>query len=464
MSSDEHVKSTLRKTPVSQNGRTVNYNSQKDPHRKIKWGIWTFFLLLVFEGGLRKWVLPGLATPLLVVRDPIVIWILILAYRQGVIVMNKYVLGMVFIGVISFFAAVLSGHGNFYVAIFGARILLFHFPLIFVIGRVFTWQDVIKMGQFSLWLTLPMAILIAIQFYSPQSAFVNRGVGGDEAGAGFTGALDYFRPPGTFSFTNGTSLFFGFVTCFIIYFWLNRKLMNQIVLIAATAGLLAAIPLSISRGLLFQVVLTVLFAVLATFRKPEYIGRMLLAIMGAVVVFVALSNTSFFQTATGAFSNRFETANEVEGGLEGTLLDRYLGGLVGAINSSSTQPFFGYGIGIGTNVGSMLLGGEVTFLIAEGEWGRLIGETGPLLGLGIIFIRLGISWKIAVNSYKQLAKNNLLPWMLLPFCLTNLPQGQWAQPTSLGFSVLIAGLIIASFNVKSRKQALKALLIVKVPK
>ena len=68
-----------------------------------------------------------------------------------------------------------------------------------------------------------MTLLIALQFYSPQSAWVNRGIGGDIKGGGFTGALGYFRPPGTFSFTTGVSQFFSFTAAFIIFFGLIPK-------------------------------------------------------------------------------------------------------------------------------------------------------------------------------------------------------------------------------------------------
>src|SRR3546814_1990531 len=48
----------------------------------LKQGIWVYFILLIFEGALRKWVLPGLATPLLVVRDPVAL-LLLLADRKS---------------------------------------------------------------------------------------------------------------------------------------------------------------------------------------------------------------------------------------------------------------------------------------------------------------------------------------------------------------------------------------------
>lgn len=129
--------------------------------------------------------------------------------------------------------------------------------------------------------------------------------------------------------------------------------------------------------------------------------------------------------------------------------DRYLGGMINALTQSGNQPFFGYGVGMGSNVGSMLLSGKLKFLIAEEEWGRLIGELGPLIGIAVILVRLLFSAKIALLSYKKLSKGDIFPWMLLSFGLLQIPQGQWAQPTSLGFSVLIGGLIIASLRAKA---------------
>jgi hypothetical protein len=167
--------------------------------------------------------------------------------------------------------------------------------------------------------------------------------------------------------------------------------------------------------------------------------------MGFLSVAV-LSQTKFFKTSVEAFTDRFEVANKAEGGTSGIIGDRYIGGLVNSISGSNNVPFFGLGMGMGTNVGAILLSGKTAFLIAEGEWGRLIGESGALLGILIIFIRLSLVAKMSILSFKKLSTGDLLPWMLLSFGALNIPQGQWAQPTSLGFSVLSGGLIIASFR------------------
>ncbi len=448
---EKSYKLTTGSTSVNQKfaNKVQQNDKSKIADESLKWiktAIWVYFFLLLFEGALRKWVLPFLSTPLLVVRDPIAVYIIFMAIRRRLLAPNIILIGVSAIGVIGIFTALFIGHGNLAVALFGARIFLVHFPLIFIIGRVFNKEDVVKMGKVLLWLSVPMAILITLQFYSPQSAWVNRGVGGDLEGAGFSGALGFFRPPGTFSFISGTVAFFSLAACFIFYFLLNSKLISKILLYTATAGLLIAIPLSISRSLFFTVIVTLLFTIIAVSRNSKYFGRIIMGLLAMVVVFILLSNTKAFQTATKAFTSRFENASETEGGLQGVLVDRYLGGLIGALQSSSEQPFFGYGIGMGTNVGSMLLQGKVTYLISEGEWGRLIGELGPIMGLAIIFFRIQISYVIGVASYKKITEGNLLPWILLSYVLLNVPQGQWAQPTVLGFSVIGAGLTIGALK------------------
>ncbi|MEO6228736.1 MAG: hypothetical protein ABJB11_15675 [Ferruginibacter sp.] len=430
--------------------------SANKSHELIKKGIWVYFLLLLFEGALRKWVIPALANPLLLVRDPVAVWIIFMAYKNKLMPDNKHLNGMLILGFISFITTMTLGHQNIYVALYGVRILVVHFPLIFIIGRVFTRNDVIKMGKFILLITFPMALLISMQFYSPQSAWVNRGVGGSLEGAGFTGALGYFRPPATFSFTNGTTLFFGLSGPFILYFWLNQKGINKLVLIAATLGLAMAVPLSISRALFFQVIITFLFAVIAISRKPENTGKLIIAVIGGAVALLIMSKLSFFQKATEVFTNRLDGANETEGGLEGVLGDRYLGGMIKSIKGSSDQPFFGYGLGTGTTVGGALLSGtgeRLWLIYSEDEWARITGEMGAFMGLGVIFIRLGLSINTGLKSYRKLVTGDLLPWVLLSCFLLIVPQGQWGQPTSLGFSILIGGLTLGSFNsMKKRKK------------
>ena len=433
----------------------LKVSNQKKTESLIKNGIWLYFILLIFEGGLRKWVLPALASPILIIRDPLAIWLLIVAWRNGFFVINRYVLLMYIVSIIGLFTAIFIGHGNFFVALYGVRTLIVHFPLIFIIGKVFDREDVMKIGKFIIWLSLPMTILLFLQFYSPQSAFVNRGVGGDVEGAGFSGALGFFRPPATFSFTNGTALFYSLAACFVFYFWLGpRKYLNRALLICASVAVLVSIPLSISRTLFFSILVTVFFLIIAILKRRRSIIQIVLVSFVLLGAIVALAQLKSFQTATEAFTTRFSDANDSEGGIKGTVQKRILGTMLGAITDNQKLPFFGYGIGMGTNVGSVLLTGKNQFLVAETEWGRLIGEMGIVLGLVIIIIRLWITGKIALASYRQLSLGDILPWILLSYCAITLPQAQWAQPTALGFSIFVAGITIASLRIKENQIAL----------
>jgi hypothetical protein len=414
----------------------------------IKKGIWIYFLLLLFEGALRKWFLPSLAGPLLVIRDPLCIWILIQAWRNGSLNLNQYSISMGLIGIFGLYTALFLGHGNFYVALYGSRQFLLHFPLIFVMAKVLDKEDVLKFARATLVISILMILLIMTQFYSPQSAWVNKTVGGD-AGGGFSGAMNFYRPSGTFSFTNGNTLFFNFAACFITYFWFKFKEVNRLLLLLSTIALVLSIPFSISRSLFFQVLITVIFTVIATFLKPKHAFGMIIVVSGLFGFVILLSFTTYFTTATLAFTSRFDIANSQEGGLNGVFFDRFLGGMIQAISLSSHQPFFGYGIGLGTNVGTMLTVGGRGFLIAEGEWGRMVGEIGPVLGLTIVFLRLKLAISILFQSFKTLSSGNFLPWILISYAFLLIAQGGWAQPTSLGFCTLLGGLTLASFNEKS---------------
>lgn len=415
-------------------------------HSILKKGIWIYFVLLIFEGSLRKWILPGLATPLLLIRDPLAIWLLLYSWKCKLLEFDIYIFSMVCIGFIGFFLALLIGHKNLGVAIFGTRILIFHFPLMFVIGKIFNRRDVISMGNIILYMAIPMTVLVAIQFYSPQSAWVNRGLGGDIGGTGASGAMGFFRPPATFSFNTGTVQFYSLVACFVFYFLFKPANINRLLLGAACICVIALIPLSISRTLLFQLSLTLSFSIVAALTRPKFLGRIIVGFGAVLLIVSVLGNLAFYNTAIVVFTDRFTSANNSEGGLEGVFLNRFLGGMISALSGNEILPFFGLGIGMGTNAGSKLLTGDISYLIAEGEWARLIGELGPLFGILVILIRSLFCFKLIVVCYKKLLSNDFLPWMLLSFGFLIILQGQWAQPTTLGFSTLAGGLILASLK------------------
>ncbi|RZM21385.1 MAG: hypothetical protein EOO88_33465 [Pedobacter sp.] len=117
-----------------------------------------------------------------------------------------------------------------------------------------------------------------------------------------------------------------------------------------------------------------------------------------------------------------------------------------AFSFNEEMPVFGFGLGILSNVGTMLLSGNIVKGISEGEWSRGIYELGIILGVALILIRLSFSLKMFLKAYVKLGEGDIMPWLLLSFFLLNIPQGNWSQPTSLGFTVIIGGLLLGSYN------------------
>jgi hypothetical protein len=424
----------------------LNLIEKKDKNKGIKTAIWIYFFLLIFEGSLRKWIIPSMATPILIIRDPVALIILFLALKKKLIPKSFFITAIIIIGLFSFFTAILAGHGSIIVALFGIRPFLLHLPLAFVIGSIFDKEDVIKIGKVMMYLLIFMTVLLIVQFYSPQSAWVNRGVGGDLEGSGFGGALDFFRSSGTFSFINGLSLFYGLASAYLFYFIFNSKYLNGILLTSCVIATLLSIPFTISRTVLFQNILCLLFLLFILLKDPKKLKKIVPLFFLLIIIVFLFSDNKYILTAVDAFTSRFEDANETEGGLKGSLIDRMFGTLLNSIISSIDVPLFGQGIGTYSNVGIQTLEIKNTDRIADYEWSRIVLEMGPVLGIIFIFLRIRILTTAFSKAIKKIRQNDYLPWMLMSFGFMLILQGQIAQPTSLGFFTITLGLILASFN------------------
>ena len=96
---------------------------------------------------MRKWFLPGLSNGLLIVRDPIVLYIYYIALQQGINpLQNKYLKFLLNLTLVSAVLSVIVG-GHPLTIVYGLRTNFLHFPLIFVMGRILTKEDVISFGK-----------------------------------------------------------------------------------------------------------------------------------------------------------------------------------------------------------------------------------------------------------------------------------------------------------------------------
>lgn len=411
--------------------------SKKIHDKYVKW-VWAYLLLFIFEGALRKWIAPGLSTPLLMARTPIVIYMFFIAYRHNWID-NPYAKGLMVLSIICFFTALLFGHHNLFIAAFGWHNYFLHFPFIVIAAKILNREDVIKMGKWILYISVPMTLLIIEQFYSPQTAWVNVGVGG-EGSSGFGGAMGYYRPSGTFAFTSGYTAFESLVCAFLIFFFMDNSNLpkplkiKKIYLYAIAFCYILCLPYSMSRSMVFNTVIIFAFVLLCSTRNMKSLKKIIIASIALSVVAYVVLKSGYLGDSMAAISERFDQAGQVEGGLEGTFWDRYIGGFFNSLLMN--VPVFGYGLGIGTNVGAKFINGDMfTIFNAESGFGMTIGETGLFLGLFFIYFRFAWAINLFKNGLRQ--RNNTLAVCLLPImCLTLATGGIGAVPM-MGYLVCV---------------------------
>jgi hypothetical protein len=413
-----------------------------DDLKPLRQLIWLYIILWLVEGGLRRWFLPGLSTPLLLIRDPVAIAIYSMAMSRNIFPYNTFISAGILLAALTFFNAVTLGHGNLFVALYGVRCDFLHVPMIFVMGKVLRKSDLMAMAKVALWIVIPYTMLLVAQFYQPQDAWVNRGVGGDMEGAGFYGAMDHFRPPGTFSFITGPSQLYPIIAA--CWFLCLLSLRLPIWLIAASgAAILVAIPISISRSFFLAVAIVAAMGVGAMIAGGRLTAGLVVKV-AAVAVILAMGATQLtaFKDSMEAFSARWEVSTTNEGGFQEAIVDRVIDGMFGSFDGVT---YSGYGTGYSTNVGQKMLTEAVGFGASEGEWGRLLYDDGFVLGGMLIVYRVLLAGAVLLACLRAWRRSpEALVFASAAFIL--LLNGQWGQATTLGSAVIAGGLALAATN------------------
>ncbi len=425
---------------------------------RIRQLLWIYFWLLIFEGALRKWILPGLSNPLLLVRDPVAL----LALWWGLPLLNQcrwrpWLQSLFVIGLTSFVLAITVGHGDIPTAAFGARVLLLQLPLIFLYASVFDRSDVIRFAWALALLSLPMTILLVGQSNLPSTHILNVAPGGVDS-AVFSGALDRFRPPGVFSFITGVSFFYSLAASalFLLLYDTNLLRRGRLICLLVAIALVVALPVSISRSLFAGYLQVVLATISALILSRGSSTRLITGLIGLVLGLSIAVNIPAFQDTSDAFVARWEQAaiseNSDDARLAGGLAifqSRVLGGFTQPLSTLDNVRFLGYGIGIGSNVGAQRIGGAMEFLVGEDGWESTLGEMGVPLGLAFLAWRVALAFSMLKQALQSALQGNRLPLILAGSSLLPLVNGQIGQPTNLGFILFSAGLTLAACNAGS---------------
>lgn len=408
------------------------------PYRALKACLWLYFWLLLLEGALRKWVLPGYSDILFVVRDPVVIYIYFLAWRDGVFPRRPAMVAL-WVIVVASAGFSLAGESSPLVTAFGLRTNYLHLPLVFVLDAVLSREDVVAFGKAVLWSAIPIVLLMVAQFNASRYSWINVGVG---EGAQILGSMDRIRPPGPFSFIAGVVSFYALAGAFTLAGWARSGDYARGLLIAATMAVIVAVPVSISRSLLLSLLIVGAFSLALAFfdlrRLPKYMAPIALGVM----LMLVFSETTYVQ----ALSKRWDDAIIADkGDFYSNVVERLLGDFTQPLDAAVTAPFFGHGIGMGTVAGARLTTGSAAFLLAESELARLVQELGPLLGAAFISWRWWLAGLLLFRGWRAFRqRGDPLGWLLAGASAGSVMMGQWGPATQLGFSVFVAGLSLAA--------------------
>jgi hypothetical protein len=308
-------------------------------------------------------------------------------------------------------------------------------------GKVLRQKDIFALAKVAVWVAVPYTVLLVAQFYQPQDAWVNRGVGGNLEGAGFSGALDRFRPPGTFSFISGPSQLYPLFTACWFTLLLARKLPLW-TMIASGGAILTSIPISISRTLFLSVAVVALTGVLAMILGRRFSAKLVVEFVLAALVLSTLARQSqVVQDGMEAFSARWEGATTENGGFQEAIVDRVWDGLFG---SFAGVTYSGLGTGFSTNVGQKALTEELGFGASEGEWGRLLYDNGFILGTLLIAYRITLASLIALAACRAWRQGSPASLLFASASFLIVLNGQWGQATTLGSAVIGGGLALAA--------------------
>jgi hypothetical protein len=417
----------------------------------VKRLIWLYFFMLIFEGALRKWFVPALSTPLLLIRDPIVMVIYALTIKAGLWPKNGWmnaIFGLTLLFVPIGLLHIVEGGATPFVFAYGLRTNFMHLPLIFVMREVFDIEDVKRVGKWTLLIALPMAVLMVLQFKSPSSAPINKAIGD---GVQLDAVDGKIRPAGTFSFVTGAVDFASMLAAFLFLGAAAKKAYPFWLTLAAGLSLGASLAVSGSRSAVLGAAIVFVMFLVTLACTGRLIGGAIKVVVLAVVAIGLASSTGVVDEGLEVLTKRWKLASDYEAENSGGMSGRVAGDFLVPFEIAGGLPLFGLGIGRGTNVGAQLLGTPGQFLLAEGEWARSVCEAGPILGFAYLGLRLGMALWLGWICFRSALKGNPLPLLLYGAGAKNLVNGQFGPATSLGFAVFVCGLCLAATRLPEEK-------------
>ncbi len=427
-------------------------------------------VLMIFEGAIRKWLVPGAQDLVYFAKD-----VLLLGVYAGFLrdrsrlrirfpaqpVLYSLLAATTLFGLMQVFNPALP---NLLVGLSGFKAYFFYVPLLFVVPAAFPGDAALYqfLKRYAL-IAIPVGLLATAQFFSPASSVLNTYARTNEEDYIATfGSSTYVRVTATFSFITGYSsylLAMAILTLCLVAAarWQFR---GNLLLFGALGMTLFPMLMTGSRGpVLFIVLLFPFYWWLAVIRERGggvAFGRLLIALglVGGVMMATG-------QNAVDAFRGRAEAGSDVRNRVTSPLLSPYL--------LLPDSGLLGFGIGATHQTAPTLAPGLVPYswlhgLLAEVESGRVMLELGAAGFVLVYFLRVYLSlfalWQVfalRIRFHRSLATAAFL------FSLTALPGTIVFDVVSGVFYWFFAGLLMLAIRL-DREAVRKATRAAAVPR
>ena len=351
------------------------------------------FVLLVFEGALRKWAFPGAQAQLYFGKDIILLGAYIgflLDGRRGQFALkdaNAIKIGLILAFAFGCIEVINPYSPSILVGLMGLKMYFLYAPLAFILPyAIKSRQHLLYLIWCYLLIAIPVAMLGFVQSAAGPDSFINTYVGLDESRAdevsGFGNAVSLGRTTGTFSYISGYTPYLMFIAFLALGYniaqgWRIRK---NIVPLAALTLVVGAMFTTGSRSPVYTLIATgpvILWWAVTTGVLPLRTA-MRLCILLPILGVVALNLSP---QAYEAFTERAQGSSD-------STIDRLLSPAVQTLEALSNAPALGTGIGTTHPSALAIVGATWSWwlegLQTETEMARVTVELGAI-GLLLIF-------------------------------------------------------------------------------
>jgi hypothetical protein len=358
------------------------------------------FVLLVFEGALRKWVFPWGQAGIYLVKDAILLAVyfgfLLDRQRNQPALRDAGPIKIVLI--LSFVFGCLEvlnpNSPSILVGLVGLKTYFLYAPVAFILPyAIKSREHLFDLIRRYLIMAIPVAVLGFVQIAagpgSSLNTYVSRSEDAEALGEGFGSAYDLVRTSGTFSYISGYATFLSFVSFLAIGYNMARgwRLKNNIAPILALTLVVGAMFTTGSRGPVYTLVATgpVILGMAVVGRVLAAQTAMRLCILLPVIAIVALNLSP---RAVEGFTERVDSSGESATNRLSMAVDQTIGAL-------SEGPALGMGIGTTHSSALLIMSTEEPWwlhgLETEEEPARVTVELGVLGLLLTYFLRLLIA-------------------------------------------------------------------------